>query len=92
MNKSDSIRANDPGLKSWVSIPENSDFPIQNLPFGIFRHVGHVPRVGVAIGDLVLDLYMLNLHGYLDAFDWPASVLETDSLNDLIAAGKVKTK
>jgi fumarylacetoacetase len=92
MNKSDSIRANDPGLKSWVSIPENSDFPIQNLPFGIFRHDGHEPRVGVAIGDFVLDLYMLNLHGYLDAFDLPASVLQTDSLNDLIAAGKVKTK
>lgn len=29
------IAANNPNLKSWVSVPENSDFPIQNLPFGI---------------------------------------------------------
>lgn len=30
------IKANDPSLKSWIEVPEGSDFPIQNIPFGIF--------------------------------------------------------
>ena len=32
-----SIEANNPNLKSWVNTPENTDFPIQNLPFGVFK-------------------------------------------------------
>ena len=50
----------DPELKSWVESAnrENADFPIQNLPFGVFRRAGtdEAPRVGVAIGDRILDL------------------------------------
>ncbi len=41
---------------TWVSVPDGSDFPIQNLPYGVFSTVESVPRVGVAIGDKVLDL------------------------------------
>src|SRR5580765_5906115 len=55
----------DPGLKSWVE-PANdpaSDFPIQNLPFGVFRRKGakEKPRGGVAIGDQVFDLAALGI-------------------------------
>jgi len=55
----------DPGLKSWVE-PANApgcDFPIQNLPFGIFRRKGSAekPRGGVAIGDQILDLAALGV-------------------------------
>src|SRR5262245_49047683 len=50
----------DPNLKSWVESANdpNTDFPIQNLPFGLFARLdlGSDPRVGVAIGDQVLDL------------------------------------
>jgi fumarylacetoacetase len=47
------IAANNPALKSWVEVPENSDFPIQNLPFGIFKTSSSLkPRVGVRIGDM----------------------------------------
>ena len=50
----------DPKLKSWVSTANaaDSDFPIQNLPFGVFRHKGSSEawRCGVAIGDQILDL------------------------------------
>ena len=60
----DELKANDPGLKSWVIVDENSDFPIQNLPFGIFKYGGKKARVGVAIGDFVLDLSILNKAGY----------------------------
>ena len=50
------ITANNPQLKSWVQVPSSSDFPIQNLPFGIFSTEKKSKRVGVAIGDSILDL------------------------------------
>src|SRR6185503_9958127 len=50
----------DAALTSWVAAAErpDTDFPIQNLPFGVFRHPDRdeVPRVGVAIGDQILDV------------------------------------
>jgi fumarylacetoacetase len=54
------IPTNDPALKSFVEVDPESHFPIQNLPFGVFRReYGAEPSVGVAIGELVLDLGML---------------------------------
>ncbi|WP_377272466.1 fumarylacetoacetase [Peterkaempfera sp. SMS 1(5)a] len=41
--------------RSWVPVPEGSPFPVQNLPYGVFSPPGGAPRVGVAIGDRVLD-------------------------------------
>lgn len=58
------IKANDPALQSWIEIPTNSDFPIQNLPFGIFRTDYLTPVAGVAIGNYVLDLVYLHEHGF----------------------------
>ncbi len=81
----------DPTQTSWVKVAPESDFPIQNLPFGIFRHDGQAPRVGAAIGDFVLDLHALNLHGFLQPFDIPFSVTENNYLNNLISLGKQKT-
>ncbi len=47
----------DPALQSWVdSAAGHPDFPIQNLPFGVFSPPGGAPRIGVAIGDEILDL------------------------------------
>jgi len=55
----------DPKLKSWVESANDpaTDFPIQNLPFGVFRRKGtkEVPRGGVAIGDQILDLAAVGL-------------------------------
>ncbi|MGC1305192.1 MAG: fumarylacetoacetase, partial [Caulobacteraceae bacterium] len=49
-------RSHDPALTSWVaSANGHSDFPIQNLPFGVFSPPGQGPRGGVAIGDRILD-------------------------------------
>ncbi len=43
--------------QSWIPVPEGSDFPVQNLPYGVFTPRGSTePRVGVAIGEFVLDL------------------------------------
>jgi fumarylacetoacetase len=50
-------QTHDPELSSWVdSAQGHSDFPIQNLPFGVFRRQGGAARIGVAIGDQILDL------------------------------------
>src|SRR5271170_1489772 len=47
----------DPALRSWVeSAAGHGEFPIQNLPLGIFSRTGEKPRPGVAIGDRVRDL------------------------------------
>jgi fumarylacetoacetase len=53
----------DPGLRSWVEAANapGCEFPIQNLPFGIFQRRGEKPRGGVAIGDQILDLAALGL-------------------------------
>ena len=51
---------NDPKLKSFIHVPRDSHFPIQNLPYGVFTTpANYSPRVGVAIGDQVLDLSVL---------------------------------
>jgi fumarylacetoacetase len=81
------INANDPSLKSWVEVPINSDFPIQNLPFGIFEYEHHT-RVGVAIGDYVLDLAYIHKHGYLNDLRLPNEIFQSNHLNAFFALGK----
>src|SRR5262249_11727184 len=57
---------NDPALRSFVPVPPESHFPIQNLPYGVFRRRGDdTARAGVAIGDSVLDLTLLERLGLL---------------------------
>ena len=46
-------RSHDAALQSWVDTAGGSDFPIQNLPFGVFSPAGGEPRGGVAIGDRI---------------------------------------
>ncbi len=72
----------DPRRTSWVeSANRHPDFPIQNLPLGIFAPDGHAPRPGVAIGDLILD--MSGLAALLP--DAVAHVLTGYTLNGLMA-------
>jgi fumarylacetoacetase len=82
------IKANDPQLKSWVDVPKNSDFPIQNLPFGVFRTEAQLPRVGVAIGEKVLDLKALHILGYLENLPFKLEDFLSDSLNPMMRYGK----
>lgn len=57
----------DPARRSWLASANtpDTDFPIQNLPFGLFEHVGRI-RGGVALGDRVIDLAALGASGLLD--------------------------
>lgn len=85
------IAANDPKLRSWVAVPAGSDFPIQNLPFGIFQTLELPPRIGVAIGDQVADLAVLAEHGFFDDLEMDTTVFQQRYLNDFISLGKAKT-
>ncbi len=71
-----------------ITIPPHSEFSIHNLPYGIFSTPGTQPRVGVAVGEHILDLYAL---GTLGLFDFDLKVLKQSSLNDFIALGKKTT-
>ena len=85
------IRANDPNLRSWVEVPKDSDFPIQNLPFGVFKTPGLTPRLCTAIGEYVADLQVLSEHGFFDDLNIDHRVFAQPYLNDFMALGKAKT-
>ncbi|KJC38999.1 fumarylacetoacetase [Bradyrhizobium sp. LTSP885] len=77
---------NDPKLRSFIDVAPTSDFPIQNLPYGVFSSKdGLPPRVGVAIGDYVLDLWELEQDSRLDV--GPLGVFSQPSLNPFMALG-----
>jgi fumarylacetoacetase len=77
---------NDPKLRSFIPVDGSSDFPIQNLPYGVFSAKdGLAPRVGVAIGDYVLDLWQLAQDCRFDVVE-PA-VFAAAQLNPFMALG-----
>lgn len=82
------IKANDPSLKSWVEVPQGSDFPIQNLPFGIFKTADKTPRAGVAIGEHILDLQEVQQAGLFSAVKLPEGIFAKEVLNDFMDLGK----
>ena len=86
------IAANNPNLKSWVSVPENSDFPIQNLPFGIISSAILSKRVSVRIGDYALDLKVLAELGYLKETGFDSSDFDAPFLNPMMKKGKMAVR
>ncbi len=79
-------------MKSWVDIPKNSDFSIYNIPFGIFSVKNSKKRVGVAIGDMIVDLKASYDLGIFNEIPLDHDVFENKYLNDFIALGKSITK
>ena len=71
-------------MTSWFEAPEGSPFPATNLPFGVFSHGGSSARVGVALGDQVIDLAALAGADKLES----AAVFAAPSLNAFLAAGR----
>ena len=77
---------NDPSLRSFIDVSPTSDFPIQNLPYGVFSSKdGRAPRVGVAIGDYVLDLWELEQDGRLAV--GALGVFSASTLNPFMTLG-----
>jgi len=85
------IRANDPSITSWVEVAANSEFPIQNLPFGIAKINDKDALVVSRIGDYVINMSVLAEHGFFDDLGIDLLVFEKSTLNDFISSGKSKT-
>jgi fumarylacetoacetase len=66
--------------RPWPAVAAGSPFPVQNLPYGVFSHRGDPPRVGVALGEWVLDVSRLDVP---HAEDFAAA-----SLNPFMARGR----
>jgi fumarylacetoacetase len=81
------VASTSPQRATWVPVPEASDFPLENLPYGILRRKHGAASVGVAIGDHVLDLGELQSAGLLDLPGLPADAMLRRSLNAFMATG-----
>jgi fumarylacetoacetase len=80
-------------MTSWVQVAKDSDFTIYNLPFGIFQSKRLSPRIGIAIGDKIVDLSVLHEEGFFtELSQLPHDVFLKDALNDFIALGKSVTR
>ena len=82
------ISANDPGRTSWLHVDKNSDFPIQNIPFGVFLTRDDIITIGTRIGDTAIDLGALHQLGYFDGIPLTDDIFLQDTLNDFIADGR----
>ncbi|NNF58833.1 MAG: fumarylacetoacetase [Rhodothermaceae bacterium] len=77
-------------MRSFLDVPADSPFPIQNLPYGVFsRDDGSDPAIGVRIGDQVLDLAVLEERGLLDAALKGVRVFNQPTLNAFMARGRL---
>jgi len=86
------ISANQAHLRSWIPVPEHSDFPIQNIPFGIIKMEGKSPRVATRIGDSIIDLYELYKLGCFESLPFEANDFDASALNSLMKKGKLAVR
>ena len=80
--------ANNPDRTSWLHVDKNSDFPIQNIPFGVFLTRDDIITIGTRIGDTAIDLGALHQLGYFDNIPLTEDIFLQDTLNDFIADGR----
>jgi fumarylacetoacetase len=82
------ITANNPNRISWLPVEKESDFPIQNIPFGVFLTKDDITTIGTRIGDYAIDLTALHQLGYFKGIPLTDDIFMQDSLNDFISDGK----
>jgi len=82
------ITANNPDRTSWLHVDKNSDFPIQNIPFGVFLTRDDIITIGTRIGDTAIDLGALHQLGYFEGIPLTDDIFLQDTLNDFIADGR----
>lgn len=86
------LKANNPALSSWIAVSADSDFPIQNIPFGVFKTAEKAPRVATIIGDTLIDLAELSKAGYFSTVDMDTAVFSQSVINDFMSLGKETTR
>lgn len=82
------LKTNDPTKKTWLPVSSNSDFPIQNIPFGVFLTRDDIITIGTRIGDYAIDLGALHQLGYFKGIPLTDDIFLQDTLNDFISDGK----
>ncbi|MGB5205240.1 MAG: fumarylacetoacetase, partial [Eudoraea sp.] len=82
-----SLKTNDPSKQTWLQVAPNSDFPIQNIPFGVFLTRDDVVTIGTRIGDHAIDLGALHQLGYFNGIPLTDDIFLQDTLNDFISDG-----
>ena len=82
------VLTNNPSKKTWLNVSENSDFPIQNIPFGVFLTRDDIITIGTRIGDWAIDLGVLHQLGYFEGIALTDDIFSQDTLNDFISDGK----
>jgi fumarylacetoacetase len=82
------LSANNPNRKSWLDVPVDSDFPIQNIPFGVFLTKENIVTVGSRIGNYAIDLGALQQLNYFEGIELTDDMFMQDTLNDFISDGK----
>ena len=82
------LSANNPNRTSWLYVNNHSDFPIQNIPFGVFLTREDVITIGTRIGDTAIDLGALHQLGYFNGIPLTDDIFLQDTLNDFIADGR----
>ncbi|MFZ3275141.1 MAG: fumarylacetoacetase [Lutibacter sp.] len=82
------IAANNPNRKSWLNVAENCDFPIQNIPFGVFITKDDIITIGTRIGEFAIDLGAFHQLGYFEGIPLTDDMFMQDSLNDFISDGR----
>ena len=80
------MNTTDTSLRSFVEVAPQSDFPIQNLPYGVFSTSGTAPRIGVAIGEFILDVAVLE-EAQLLRVEGGSNVFHQATLNAFMALG-----
>ncbi len=75
-------------MSSWIEIPNDSDFSLDNIPFGVGRVDGGKPLAATRIGDFAVDLDALQKAGLFAEINLPEDVFQQPVLNDFIALGK----
>ena len=83
-----SITANDINRKSWLEVSSTSDFPIQNIPFGVFLTKENIVTVGTRIGDFAIDLGALQQLNYFEGIELTDDMFMQDTLNYFISDGQ----
>ncbi len=82
------ITANNTSRKSWLNVDKDSDFPIQNIPFGVFITRDDIITIGTRIGEYAIDLGALHQLGYFSEIPLTDDIFLQDTLNDFIADGR----
>ena len=82
------VFANNPDRTSWLHVDKHSDFPIQNIPFGVFLTRDDIITIGTRIGDTAIDLGALHQLGYFEGIPLTDDIFLQDTLNDFIADGR----